>query len=51
MKAIVFVDGKSQKLNLHADNNQSATLILGQLIESGYISGFLLPLNKEDDNE
>lgn len=49
MKATVFQNGKPVEISIEADNNEAATAVLNELVLVGYISGFLMLLQKEDE--
>lgn len=50
MKAIIFQNGKSIEITVKAETNQDGLDMLNSLLSNGYISGFLMSLQKEDEN-
>lgn len=36
-------------MNVELNTNQEMTLFLNELTSNGYISGFIMPMNKEDE--
>lgn len=49
MKVTVFQNGKPVEIEVRANGNTEATILLNELVAGGYISGYLMLLKKEDD--